>query len=110
MLPSYTFGEDEFYTADGAPEAVAAKRKAGFLKLADEFKMGPNAQAEEAKLRDGFSDIRFTDTNRVPFPFQKIVQSTLKVRGHGQSRVQVQGGSGGVRVMKKARPRGSPHD
>jgi hypothetical protein len=27
----------------------------------------------EKELADGLSDIRFTDTNRVPFPFQKKV-------------------------------------
>jgi hypothetical protein len=31
------------------------------------------SQAASETLLDGFSDIRFTDTNRVPFPFQKLV-------------------------------------
>ena len=30
-------------------------------------------------LRKGISDLRFTDTNRVPFPFQKLVREKLNV-------------------------------
>jgi len=79
ILPSYTFEEGEFFGADGAPESIQAIRKAGFEKLASDFEMGAQGKAMEAKMADGLSDIRFTDTNRVPFPFQKIVREKLKV-------------------------------
>ncbi len=42
-----------------------------------QFKMSEGGEMArvEAQLADGLSDIRFTDTNRVPFPFQKKVLS-----------------------------------
>jgi hypothetical protein len=33
ILASYSFDDEEFFRADGAPDDVAAQRKAGFEKL-----------------------------------------------------------------------------
>lgn len=79
ILLSYSFDETEFFAADGAPAEIAQKRKAGFEALAKQFEIGPVAQEMESSFADGLSDIRFTDTNRVPFPFQKMVRASLKV-------------------------------
>jgi len=59
-----------------------AKRKAGFAKLADKFaKLGADSESVKlnAAIKEGLSDIRFTDTNRVPFPFQHVVRARLSV-------------------------------
>jgi len=81
LLRSYSFEGDEFFAADGAPPAVAAQREAGFKKLTERFsfKAGGNMERLTVELADGLSDIRFTDTNRVPFPFQKVVRANLQV-------------------------------
>jgi glutamate-1-semialdehyde 2,1-aminomutase len=81
ILKSYSFDDDEFFSSDGAPAEIAELRKAGFSKLGERFKMkaGGDMERIEAELADGLSDIRFTDTNRVPFPFQKQVRANLKV-------------------------------
>ena len=40
-------------TRPGAPAHVAAQRKAGFMKLAETFEMGPAGKAKEAEMGDG---------------------------------------------------------
>jgi len=81
VVKSYSFGEDEFYSADGCSEATAEKRRKGFKQLAARFSLTPGGKMEavEKDLADGLSDIRFTDTNRVPFQFQTVVRKHLKV-------------------------------
>ena len=34
LVPFYEFGEAEFFRSDGAPEEIAARRRAGFMRLA----------------------------------------------------------------------------
>ena len=46
-----------------------------------QFELGKTGKEMEAKIADGLSDIRFTDTNRVPFPFQTMVSVCECVRG-----------------------------
>ena len=40
-------------TRPGAPAHVAEQRKAGFMKLAEKFEMGPAGKAKEAEMGDG---------------------------------------------------------
>ena len=48
--------------------------------LADSFnKQFAASQKASETVLDGISDLRFTDTNRVPFPFQKLVREKLNV-------------------------------
>jgi glutamate-1-semialdehyde 2,1-aminomutase len=83
FLPKYSFSEEgSFYLADGAPVDVVAKRRAGMDYLTKTFERlssGKEAQELNAAIKEGLSDIRFTDTNRVPFPFQAVVRSRLSV-------------------------------
>ena len=37
------------------------------------------SQKASETVLEGISDLRFTDTNRVPFPFQKLVREKLNV-------------------------------
>jgi glutamate-1-semialdehyde 2,1-aminomutase len=55
-------------------------REEGLEALAATFaaKFGKSSEASTTLL-DGLSDLRFTDTNRVPFPFQKVVRDKLNV-------------------------------
>jgi glutamate-1-semialdehyde 2,1-aminomutase len=82
-LPKYSFSEEgSFYSADGAPADIVVKRKAGMAYLTETFaalSSGKEATDLNAAIKEGLSDIRFTDTNRVPFPFQAVVRSRLSV-------------------------------
>mmetsp|Transcript_55123 Transcript_55123/g.131360 ORF Transcript_55123/g.131360 Transcript_55123/m.131360 type:complete len:596 (+) Transcript_55123:100-1887(+) len=81
FIPSYSLSIAEFYGADGAPPAIQEKRREGMARLEASFQklMGPRAAELSNSIKDGLSDIRFTDTNRVPPPFQKVVRSKLNV-------------------------------
>jgi glutamate-1-semialdehyde 2,1-aminomutase len=79
IIRSYSFDDEKFFCADGAPRYIVSKRKAGLQSLVRDFQLGKVGIEADSMLSDGLSDIRFTDTNRVPFPFQKKMQSTLRV-------------------------------
>lgn len=80
IIKTYRFDDEEFYAADGAPKEVQEIRKKALDALAASFdsKVGPKARGYNEKLR-GLSDIRFTDTNRVPHAFQPVIRSKLRL-------------------------------
>jgi glutamate-1-semialdehyde 2,1-aminomutase len=79
LIPSYQFGEAEFFCCDGATDEVAGRRRAGFARLsalyARRFAATNRATAEVA---DSISDLQFTDAYRVPFQFSRYVREHLK--------------------------------
>ena len=78
QLPFYEYGDAEFVRVDGASEAVAARRRAGFARLTTLYRKRyakTRALTEEAK--DGISDLQFTGRYRVPFQFSRIVRENL---------------------------------
>jgi glutamate-1-semialdehyde 2,1-aminomutase len=79
LIPSYQFGEAEFFCCDGAPADIADRRRAGFMRLAalydTRFAATNRATAEVA---DSISDVQFTDAYRVPFQFSRYVREHLK--------------------------------
>src|SRR6476661_6185300 len=79
LVPFYEYDERRFFRADDAPEEVALRREGGFARLAEQFR---KRFAHTAKLtdeiRDGVSDVQFTDTYRVPFQFSRFVRQYLK--------------------------------
>ena len=105
VLRSYSFEGDEFFSADGAPAEVVEVRKAGFAALGKtfSFKAGGRMEAVTEALADGLSDIRFTDTNRVPFPFQKVVAAQRALAGASR-RLPARGGA----EWRDSRPESAP--
>ncbi len=79
LLPFYEYSEPRFFRADDAPEAVAARRRAGFKQLADLFatRFARSAQLT-GELAGSVSDMQFTARYRVPFQFSRIVRENLK--------------------------------
>jgi glutamate-1-semialdehyde 2,1-aminomutase len=78
MIPFYEYDEARFFTADGAPPAVAAEREKGFRRLSALFHARfARTAALTAEAREGISDLQFTGTYRVPFQFSRIVRSAL---------------------------------
>src|SRR4029077_1060686 len=72
---SVDLSTEEFLCADGAgPNWVALRRRAiDRLSRALEQRHA-RSSAWGSALREGFSDLRFTDANRVPFPFARVVR------------------------------------
>ncbi len=69
------YGEEEFLRADGAAEPWVQLRKQALDRLAT-FLRGQNQRsiAWANGVRESFSDLRFTDANRVPFPFVRVMR------------------------------------
>ncbi|HTY94858.1 MAG TPA: aminotransferase class III-fold pyridoxal phosphate-dependent enzyme [Steroidobacteraceae bacterium] len=79
LLPFYEYPEQRFFAADGAPEAVAARRRAGFRELSQLFATRfPRSAAMTAEVAGSMSDLQFTARYRVPFQFSRIVRENLK--------------------------------
>jgi glutamate-1-semialdehyde 2,1-aminomutase len=74
-VSTYSYTEDEFLRADGAPAQWTEIRRAALDRLANVLRQGASRSiAWSATLREGFSDLRFTDANRVPFPFMGVMR------------------------------------
>lgn len=86
LVPFYEYGEREFFTADDAPEAVAAERRAGFFRLAALFAQRfEKSAAMTASTASGVSDLQFTSRYRVPFQFSSFVRQHFKLGSFLQS-------------------------
>ena len=78
LVPFYEYDEHLFFRADAPPEEVALRRKAGFMRLAEQFRTRFSKTAELTdETRDGVSDLQFTDRYRVPFQFSRFVRQHL---------------------------------
>ena len=78
LVPFYEYDEHLFFRADAPPEDVALRRKAGFMRLAEQFRTRFSKTAELTdETRDGVSDLQFTDRYRVPFQFSRFVRQHL---------------------------------
>jgi len=78
LVRYYEYDETRFFTADDAPEEVAAARRAGFTQLsqlyAQRFAQGAALTREVAR---SVSDLQFTTRYRVPFQFGRMVRQHL---------------------------------
>ena len=64
------YAEDEFLQADGAGERWVQRRREALTRLASTFhEQHAQSIAWGTAIRESFSDLRFTDACRVPFPF-----------------------------------------
>jgi len=78
-MPFYEFTGERFFAADGAPEEIAAQRRRGFNRLADDFmRRAPETIRTSQALAGGASDLQFTTAYRVPFQFRSYVNRRLK--------------------------------
>lgn len=78
LLPFYEFDEEQFFSSDGAPEEVAARRRAGFKRLAQLYgERFAETRRVTSEVSDGVSDLQFTSAYRVPFQYSRIVRENL---------------------------------
>jgi len=78
LIPHYEFSEDRFFDCDDAPAEVAARRRAAFRALADDYRSRyARTIALKGEVKSAISDMQFTDAYRVPFPFSRMVRESL---------------------------------
>jgi glutamate-1-semialdehyde 2,1-aminomutase len=86
LLPGYEFNEKQFFSCDGASDAVANNRKSAFYQLAHLLQTRHEKSiALTAEAREIISDLQFTGAYRVPFQFSPLVRQHLKVGAFIQS-------------------------
>jgi glutamate-1-semialdehyde 2,1-aminomutase len=80
LVPGYAYDEARFFACDGAPDEIQASRRAGFARLATTFaERHPRSLDATRRARESISDLQFTGTYRVPFPFSRHVRQHLPV-------------------------------
>ena len=79
LLPFYEYDEEAFFCSDDAPPEVAARRHAGFMRLAEMYRVryAETLRAGE-EVEDALSDLQFTGAYRVPFQYRRHVRAHLK--------------------------------
>jgi glutamate-1-semialdehyde 2,1-aminomutase len=86
LVPYYAYDDAHVLVCDGPPEEVAARRRAGFLRLAALFREHfAITRAATAEAAEGISDLQFTAAYRVPFQFSRFVQAHLAAGSFVQS-------------------------
>ena len=77
---SRDYAEDEFFRADGAEAGWAQRRQTALDRLAGLFRArSGRAIAWGDAIRENFSDLRFTDAGRVPFPFARLMREKFNL-------------------------------
>jgi len=80
LVPGYAYDEAQFFGSDGAPAAVQAQRRAGFMRLAHELtSRHPKSVALTKQAREGLSDLQFTGAYRVPFQYSPYLRQHLSL-------------------------------
>ena len=78
LIPFYEFDQRAFFRSDGASEALAEQRKAGFDRLAQDYaERFTSTKALKVELHGGLSDLQFTDAYRVPYQYSRLVRERL---------------------------------
>ena len=79
-LKATSYSPEEFFRADGAGDRWPGVRKQAIDRLAGLFRTRFAKSIEWGNsVRDSFSDLRFTDANRVPFPFMRVMRDQFSV-------------------------------
>jgi glutamate-1-semialdehyde 2,1-aminomutase len=80
LVPFYEYDEESLFRTDDAPQEIAARRKAGFMRLSALFRERyPESVRMTAEAEGGVSDLQFTAAYRVPFQYSRFVRAHLKV-------------------------------
>ncbi len=80
LVPYYEYDETRFFAAEGAPDAVAAQRRHGFMRLAAFFaQRHRETNRLTAEVEGAISDLQFTARYRVPFQFSRFAREHLRL-------------------------------
>ena len=86
LIPFYEFDIGDFFRSDGAPAEVAATRRDGFFRLAALYKERfARSREMTAQAAARISDLKFTQSYRVPFQYSRLVRENLGAGSFMQS-------------------------
>lgn len=78
LVGRHDYDDERFFSADGAPERWIRTRQEGLRRLSAALAVRHReSRGWSSALRGGFSDLRFTDANRVPFPFVQKMRASF---------------------------------
>lgn len=77
LVPYYSYGDEEVFRSDGAPDAIVAARKRGFARLVENAGRRVRSGAAAKELERGLSDLQFTNAYAVPFQYRRYVGAHL---------------------------------
>ena len=79
FVKTFDYDEDHYFCSDGAPEAIADKRRAALHRLKERFRHDFAAGLKFGTSVEGsISDVQFTSAYRVPFPYRKLLADEFK--------------------------------
>lgn len=79
-VKSLDYLEQQVWGADGAGDSWVQRRKEAIDRLAGFFRIhSAKSIAWGNSIRGSFSDLRFTDANRVPFPFMRMMREKFSL-------------------------------
>jgi len=77
---AYSYGTDQWFSADGAPPAVAAQRERALQQLGQSLRdRSPKTLALSGQSRPLLSDQQLTGDLRVPFQFRELLQQHIRI-------------------------------
>jgi glutamate-1-semialdehyde 2,1-aminomutase len=80
QVPGYSYGEDRFFSCDGAPQEIQTARRAGFAELTETLNTRhAKSIALTKQARERISDLQFTGAYRVPFQFSRYLREHFSV-------------------------------
>jgi glutamate-1-semialdehyde 2,1-aminomutase len=86
LVPFYEYDEAHFFRCDDAPDEIAARRRAGFMRLSHLYRERfAQTVRRTAEVAPGISDLQFTGAYRVPFQFSRFVRRHLTAGAFVQS-------------------------
>ena len=73
LVPFYEYDDARFFCSDDAPPEIAARRRAGFMRLSALYKARfAETTRRTAEASGGISDLQFTEAYRVPFQYSRL--------------------------------------
>ena len=79
LIPYFEYDETQFFRSDAAPDEIVSLRRNALEKLRLSLKQrSPETLKFSASLEDSISDLNFTSSYRVPFPYRKFLCDEFK--------------------------------
>ncbi len=80
LVPFYEYNEERFFRSDDAPDEIAARRRAGFMRLSELYRTRFQESVRlTTEVEESISDLQFTGAYRVPFQYSRLVRRYLPV-------------------------------